>query len=36
MAATAALCQALWLRNLLNEMTRNELKSVALYVDKNL
>ena len=33
MAATAASYQVLWLRNLLSEVTRSELKSVTLYVD---
>ena len=33
MAATAASCQALWLRNLLSKGTRSELKPVALYID---
>ena len=33
MAATAASCQALWLRNLLSKVTKSELKLVTLYVD---
>ena len=33
MAATAVSCQALWLRNLLREVTRIELKLTTLYVD---
>ena len=33
MAATAAACQALWLRSLLSEVTGAEQKSVTLYVD---
>ena len=33
MAATAASCQALWLRNLLSEGTRSELKPITLYID---
>lgn len=35
MAATAATKQALWLRNLLGELTGNELKVVTLRVDNN-
>ena len=33
MAATAAACQALWLRSLLSEVTGAEQKLVTLYVD---
>ena len=33
MNATTASCQALWLRNLLREVTRSELKSITFYVD---
>ena len=33
MAATAASCQALWLRNLLSEVVRTELKSITLDVE---
>ena len=33
MAATAASCQALWLRKLLSEVTKSESKSVTLSVD---
>ncbi|XP_039128856.1 uncharacterized mitochondrial protein AtMg00810-like [Dioscorea cayenensis subsp. rotundata] len=33
MAATAAACQALWLRNLVGELTRTDLKPVILFVD---
>ena len=33
MAATAASCQALWLRNLLSEVTRSELKSKTFYIE---
>ncbi|XP_020573667.1 uncharacterized protein LOC110020042 [Phalaenopsis equestris] len=33
MEATAASCQALWLRSLLSEVTGNEPKPVTLYVD---
>jgi uncharacterized protein YwlG (UPF0340 family) len=35
MAATAAAKQALWLRNLLGEITGNQLKAVTLMVDNN-
>jgi hypothetical protein len=35
MAATAAAKQALWLRNLLGELTGNQLKAVTLMVDNN-
>jgi len=35
MAATAAAKQALWLRNLLGEITGNQLKAVSLMVDNN-
>jgi uncharacterized protein YwlG (UPF0340 family) len=35
MAATAATKQALWLRNLLGELTGNQLKAVTLMVDNN-
>ena len=34
MAETAMSYQALWLRNLLSEVTRSELKSITLYADK--
>lgn len=33
MAATAAACQALWLRNLISEVTASEAKPVTLFVD---
>ena len=33
MATTMTSCQALWLRNLLSEWTKSELKLVTLYVD---
>jgi len=33
MAATAAACQALWLRSLLAELTGEELKKIKLFVD---
>jgi hypothetical protein len=33
MAATAAACQALWLKRLLSELTRNEEKKITLKVD---
>ena len=33
MAATIASCEALWLRNLLSEVTKSELKPVTLYID---
>ena len=33
MAATAASCQELWLRNLLNEVIRSEINPITLYVD---
>jgi uncharacterized protein YwlG (UPF0340 family) len=35
MAATAAAKQALWLRNLLGELTGNQMKAVTLMVDNN-
>jgi hypothetical protein len=35
MAATAAAKQALWLRNLISEITKEEPKTVTLYVDNN-
>jgi len=35
MAATAAAMQAIWLRNLLSELTSAKGKVVALYVDNN-
>ena len=33
MAAIAALCQALWIRHLLSEVTRSKLKPVTLYIN---
>ena len=33
MAATAAACQALWLRSLLGKLTGEELKAVKLFID---
>ena len=35
MAAAAAAMQALWLRNLLSELTGNAAKAMTLYVDNN-
>jgi hypothetical protein len=35
MAATAAAKQALWLRNLISEVTKQKPKPVTLYVDNN-
>jgi len=35
MATTAAAMQAMWLRNLLSELTRTKPKVVTLYVDNN-
>ena len=35
MAATAAAKQALWLRNLINEITKQDPKPVTLFVDNN-
>jgi hypothetical protein len=35
MVATAAAKQALWLRNLMSEITREKPKAVTLFVDNN-